>query len=87
MAVKYQAMADVTTRYLLGDMSTPDLYFDGSDGRQIISSFNIAGVEFSTVAVCKDYGIWWRRDLNAAVVRGKQRQRAERRSLSSKLLE
>lgn len=72
-------MADTITRFDSGDMSTNDYHFDSSDGTQLFSKFNIGSVEFDTFAMCRDYGIVWRRDFDAALLRGKQR--ATRRAL------
>lgn len=51
-------------------MATNDPNFDFKDGFQGLSRFNIGTKEFSTVAVCKDYGTVWRRDFAEALKRG-----------------
>lgn len=73
LAIKNEAMAEGTTRFDVSDASSNNPAFVSIDGLQELSKFNIGSVEFDALAVCKDYGISWRRNLAFAPQRGKQR--------------
>lgn len=71
--LKEQAAGNLENRYVHEDVK--DSSSSTPNGNIVIGKFFIDGTEFSTSAVCRDYGIVWKRDLLAAVQRGAERAR------------
>ncbi|KAI1330227.1 hypothetical protein F5Y16DRAFT_408709 [Xylariaceae sp. FL0255] len=66
-----EALSDVSNRFIKGDAKDGEQY--PPNGKTFAAKFYIDDKKFTTSEVCKDYGIVWKRDLNAAVKRGASR--------------
>jgi len=73
ISIRDHEITAATTCYTSGDMSTNHPIFDESDGLLLIKQFYAGSNNFDIAAVCRDYGIVWRKDFAAALKRGENR--------------